>query len=95
MLYVSEQMTYRIGGLDSEESETLLEVLFNHLARDEAIVEHHWRKNDLVLWDNIALQHARPNVSTDGPARTLRKVFAPHAARREKSPSFSNAAVGS
>ncbi len=95
MLYVSEQMTCRIEELDSEDSETLLEQLFNHLARDEAIVEHHWRKNDLVLWDNVALQHARPNVSTDGPARTLRKVFAPHATAREKTPVFSRASVGS
>jgi hypothetical protein len=38
------------------------------------IVEHHWRTSDLVVWDNIALQHARPNVTAEGPARTLRKA---------------------
>jgi taurine dioxygenase len=30
-----------------------------------------------VVWDNIALQHARPNVQSESPARTLRKTIAP------------------
>jgi taurine dioxygenase len=34
-------------------------------------VEHLWRKGDLVLWDNLALEHARPDVRTEGPIRTL------------------------
>ena len=77
VLYVTPQFTQRIDGLDDAESEALLEELFNHLYRPEAEVQHHWRERDLVLWDNIALQHARPNVSYEGPARTLRKTFAP------------------
>jgi taurine dioxygenase len=70
-------MTKEIAGLDPQESEELLEALFAHLYRSEFIYEHHWRQGDLVCWDNIALQHARPNVQIEGPARTLRKVFAP------------------
>jgi alpha-ketoglutarate-dependent taurine dioxygenase len=30
-----------------------------------------------VIWDNLAVQHARSSVRADGPARTLRKVFSP------------------
>jgi hypothetical protein len=30
-----------------------------------------------VVWDNLAVQHARSNVQIDGPARTLQKVFSP------------------
>jgi alpha-ketoglutarate-dependent taurine dioxygenase len=78
MLYLSEQMTHRIAGMDPEESEDLLEELFAHMAQPDAVVSHLWRKGDLVLWDNLALQHARPNVRLDGPARTLRKVYGPH-----------------
>ena len=43
-----------------------------HLYRGEGIYEHDWRKHDLVAWDNIAIQHARPNVTLEGPERTLR-----------------------
>lgn len=77
VLYVSQQMTQAIDGLERDESEALLERLFAHLYRDELLYEHDWRNHDLVAWDNIAVQHARPNVTLDGPVRTLRKVYAP------------------
>jgi alpha-ketoglutarate-dependent taurine dioxygenase len=77
ILYVCEQMTKEIVGLDHEESEALLRELFDHLYDPANRWEHHWRKGDFVVWDNVAMQHARPNVDTEGPARTLRKVASP------------------
>jgi alpha-ketoglutarate-dependent taurine dioxygenase len=77
MLYASQMMTTRVVELSTVDSEALLEELFAHLYRPENILEIEWLEGDLVLWDNIALQHARPNVSAQGPVRTLRKVFAP------------------
>jgi alpha-ketoglutarate-dependent taurine dioxygenase len=77
-LYVAEQLTHRIAGMDPEASEDLLEELFAHIAQPSEILSHEWRTGDLVVWDNLALQHARPNVRLDGPARTLRKAFGPH-----------------
>ena len=77
LLYVAQQMTHRIDDIPPGESDALLDELYDHLYAPENVVEHKWHKGDLVLWDNIALQHARPNVSVEGPARTLRKVFAP------------------
>jgi taurine dioxygenase len=77
LLYVCPQMTHSVAGLTWEESEDLLETLFDHLYAPKNILEHHWRQGDLVLWDNIAMQHARPNVSAEGPARKLRKTIAP------------------
>jgi alpha-ketoglutarate-dependent taurine dioxygenase len=77
ILYVCEQMTQEIVGLDHDESEALLGALFAHLY-DPAHQWHHvWRQNDFVVWDNLALQHARQNVLADGPARTLRKAASP------------------
>jgi taurine dioxygenase len=70
-------MTARIEGLSDDESEALLEELFAHLYRPEAVFEHDWRQGDLVVWDNLAAQHARGNVKLQGPERTLRKVLAP------------------
>jgi alpha-ketoglutarate-dependent taurine dioxygenase len=77
LLYVCPQMTHHIEGLEHEESEALLEALFDHFYKEDQILEHHWQEGDLVVWDNIKLQHARPNVSMQGPARTLRKVMIP------------------
>ncbi len=93
LLYVSQQMTQGIEGLSSEESEQLLDELFRHLYREEVVYEHDWRNHDLVAWDNIAIQHARRNVTLEGPVRTLRKVYAPIPPRSAtpKRPTFANA----
>jgi alpha-ketoglutarate-dependent taurine dioxygenase len=77
VLYACEQMTQELPGLPAEESEALLLELFDHMYAPEVRIEHLWRERDLVVWDNIAVQHARPNVDGDGPARTLRKVGHP------------------
>lgn len=77
ILYVCEQMTREIVGLPPDESERLLDALFAHLYAPASRFDHHWRERDLVVWDNLAVQHARPNVQPDGPARTLRKVAFP------------------
>lgn len=77
MLYASQMMTTRVVELDTPASEALLDEVFDHLYAPACTLEHAWSDGDLVLWDNLALQHARPNVTVEGPVRTLRKVFAP------------------
>jgi taurine dioxygenase len=77
LLYVCPQMTHHIEGLGHDDSEALIEALSDHYYAADHILEHHWREGDLLIWDNIALQHARPNVLKEGPARTLRKVMVP------------------
>jgi alpha-ketoglutarate-dependent taurine dioxygenase len=94
VLYASQQMTISVEDLPEQESEALLDQLFAHLYRDEALYEHDWRVGDLVAWDNIAIQHARPNVTTDGPARTLRKLFAPVPPRSASPRRIGQALVG-
>jgi len=93
VLYVSQQMTRAIDGCSPADSEALLEQLFAHVYRPEVQYEHDWRNHDLVAWDNIAVQHARPNVTLEGPVRTLRKVFAPLPPRgaNPSRPSFAKA----
>jgi taurine dioxygenase len=96
LLYVSQQVTQKIVELSPEENEALLEELFAHLYGPANVYQHDWRKGDLVIWDNIAMQHARSNVRIDGPARTLRKVFAPipKPVDRALQPKFSKVARG-
>ncbi len=77
LLYVSQMNTKEMAELPHDESEALLERLFAHLYEPSRIFEHDWRQGDLVAWDNLAIQHARKTVETDGPVRTLRKVISP------------------
>lgn len=77
MLYVCEQQTREIVGLPKKESDALLDQLFAHIYRPEFIIEHHWQQRDLVIWDNMSIQHSRHYVEGGGPARTLRKIHAP------------------
>lgn len=77
ILYVSQMMTTHVEGLTPDESEQLLTELFDVLYAPDNTLEHDWRAGDLVLWDNIATQHARGVVTQQGPERSLRKVIAP------------------
>lgn len=77
MLYVSQQATIEVLGVTADENEALLAELFAHLYQPSAVMVHDWQERDLVVWDNIAVQHARGKVALDGPERTLRKVFGP------------------
>jgi alpha-ketoglutarate-dependent taurine dioxygenase len=79
VLYVSEQQTREIVEIPGPEGDELLDALLEHLYRPSNMLSHEWRDGDLVAWDNLAVQHARPEVSMDGPARTLRRAVVPPA----------------
>jgi hypothetical protein len=73
LLYVNRLMTDSIVGLGDAESEALLDELMTFFEGDEVRYVHTWRVHDLVVWDNLALQHGR----TDFPPterRCLRRV---------------------
>jgi taurine dioxygenase len=90
LLYVSQMMTARIDELPPQQSEELLEALFAHLYNPAVLWEQDWHVGDLIMWDNFAVQHARSNVTIEGPVRTLRKVIAPRPwmAKRPEPPRF-------
>ena len=56
-LFVNEGYTTRLLGVDRKESDAVLNYLFDHLRTPEFQVRHHWRKGDLVVWDNRITQH--------------------------------------
>jgi taurine dioxygenase len=71
-LFVNQAMTACVVGMPEAESEALIEELFAHLYVEEAVYEHVWRTGDIVIWDNLAVQHARKPL---GPGtRTLQRV---------------------
>lgn len=71
-LFVNENMTAQIAGLSQTESDSLLEALFAHLYAEHTVYDHTWRKGDLVIWNNLSVQHARGRVGRG--ARTLQRV---------------------
>ena len=72
VLFVTDLHSSEIVGLDSPSSRRLLDALITHITASPHVYEHHWRAGDLMVWDNIALQHARSDVSAVGP-RTFRR----------------------
>ena len=88
LLYVCQMMTDSIVELEPDESEEVLEELFAHLYDKKMTWEHDWRQGDLVMWDNLSIQHARLQVDKDGPVRTLRKVIAPKPTMKFETPKY-------
>jgi taurine dioxygenase len=72
-LYVNRLMTRRIEGLSRQESEELLNQLFDHQEQPQFVYEHVWRPGDILMWDNRCTLHARTDFSAD-ERRLLRRV---------------------
>jgi len=56
-LFVSEGFTTHIVGLPEDESQQILNELYAHSVRPEAVYRHKWAPNDMVFWDNRSLIH--------------------------------------
>jgi taurine dioxygenase len=70
-VYVNRLMTVKILDLPEDESERLLEAVWDHAEKPEFVYEHLWRKGDLLLWDNRCSSHAR----TDFPSTERRLML--------------------
>ena len=51
-----------VVGLPNDESEALLDALWEHATRPEFAWEHEWRDGDAVLWDNRCAMHYRTPI---------------------------------
>jgi len=72
-LYVNRLMTREIEGLPREESDAILQRLFDHQEQPKFVYEHVWRPGDILMWDNRCTLHARSDFSA-GERRLLRRV---------------------
>ena len=72
-VFISEQFASHIVGVSPEESEEIIQRIFASLYREENIYEHPWATGDLVIWNNLAMQHGR-RATTEMSNRTLRRV---------------------
>jgi taurine dioxygenase len=73
VVLAGEMHTDCVLGIGPDESEALLDELFAHLYASTTVYEHQWEVGDLVIWDNLALQHGRP-AFPEGDERTLQRV---------------------
>ena len=72
LLFVNELMTDSVVELAEQESEDLLHELWSYLDDDAVRYEHPWEVGDLIVWDNLALQHGRRDFP-NGERRSLRR----------------------
>jgi len=56
-LFVNRFFTTRIVGLDRNESDAILAMLFRHVEKPELSVRFKWQPNSIAFWDNRCVQH--------------------------------------
>jgi alpha-ketoglutarate-dependent taurine dioxygenase len=77
-LIIDELFMDKVVGWDREESEEARQRAHEHLYAADNRYRHEWRVDDLVVWNNLALQHGRPELPAHGE-RTHRRVSGSHA----------------
>ena len=56
-LYFDPGKILRIEGLEPEESNALIDELTERMIQPDGCYTHHWRKGDIVIWDNSCSYH--------------------------------------
>ncbi len=90
LLTVTQQQALRVEGMPEEESDALLRELFAYLYRPDNVYEHQWYNGDFLIWDNLAVQHARGHLGNAGK-RTLQRVAVQEKSLYEMCPQFTKA----
>jgi len=58
-LFLGRRQNSYIVGLPVDESEALLDEIWAHATQDKFTWHHHWKKGDLIVWDNRCAMHVR------------------------------------
>lgn len=56
-LYVNRAFTRRIEGLEPDESDAILNLLFEHAEKVDFQIRFRWSQNDMAFWDNRCTMH--------------------------------------
>jgi taurine dioxygenase len=57
VLYANPGYAVSIDGWSKQESDQMLEYLFQHQDRPEYLYTHHWTQGDVLMWENIGTTH--------------------------------------
>lgn len=72
-LYVNRLMSVYILDMLRDESDEILNFLFDYQEQPQFVYEHVWAPGDLILWDNRCTLHARTDFNPD-ERRMLRRI---------------------
>jgi taurine dioxygenase len=86
-LYLCEMQVDRLVGLPEDESEALIKQMLDIMLSDQCVYRHSWHANDCVVWDNLSVQHGRPDVEHAG-SRTLRRTSSGTKGFLEQAPQY-------
>jgi alpha-ketoglutarate-dependent taurine dioxygenase len=73
-LYVNEGFTVGIKGMEKDESDALLQRLYDHSASEEFLYTHKWRTDDIVMWDNRCTMHRATTYDAEKYDRTMHRT---------------------
>ncbi len=73
-LYVQPRFTIGIEGMDDEEAQPLLDILFAHQIRPEFVYLNEWRDGDLLMWDNRCVIHYATGGYSYPDIRTMHRT---------------------
>ena len=85
IVMISQATATEIVGLAHERSRALIAEVNQALSDPAFVYEHHWREGDLLIWDNLLLQHARPDFDPR-ERRTLRRCALAHELEPDAAP---------
>jgi taurine dioxygenase len=74
-LYLGRRTTGYILGYPVEESDKLLDELWEHMTAPRYVWEHVWRVGDVLVWDNRQAVHARQSFPSES-RRVMRRITA-------------------
>jgi taurine dioxygenase len=65
LLFINEAYTLGIDDMDRTSSNRILDPLFKCLYSEDNVYQHDWVVGDLIVWDNLSVQHSRPASAKD------------------------------
>jgi taurine dioxygenase len=72
-VFLCEEMLDGIVGMPVEESDALIDAILAVHHVEDNVIEHPWHGDDIVIWNNLLVQHGRSEMSSVG-RRTLQRV---------------------
>ena len=73
-LYVSVAVTTQIVGMSQDESDAILNFLFNHQTQYQLTYRHSWKPNEMVMWDNRCTLHMAVADNDHEQARIMHRT---------------------
>lgn len=73
ILYFNLAYEVEFAGMSFDEGSDLFEILKSHVLSCTSVYKHHWKKGDLVIWDNRSTIHYRPAFNST-VKRVLKRV---------------------